>query len=201
MRMFQAMGYPRGFFNRHAERRPKPATPGEEVTRWRSLPYIGNVSERTTRMLRPFGKRIAYCATNTIRSVLMRPKDPLPTVQKANVVYRFPCAYFPSHYVGGTSKTMRTRVKEHRQAVGRLDHKWLVFAHAADRNHAFRYEDAEVISVDARKGRGKLIREAWYSSPASLNRHITLRPAYKAIRLREQSRANPGDDAPTQRQT
>ncbi len=36
--------------------------------------------------------------------------------------------------------------------MGRLNPKSLVFAHAADRNHAFRYEDAEVISVNARKG-------------------------------------------------
>ncbi len=67
-------------------------------------------------------------------------------------------------------------MKKQRQAVGRLDHKSLVFAHAADTNHTFRYEDAEVISVDARKG-GRLIREAWHSGPASLNRHITLHPA------------------------
>ncbi len=79
---------------------------------------------------------------------------------------------------------MGTGVKEHRQAVGRLDPKSLVFAHAADRNHKFRYEDVEVILVDARKG-GRLIWEAWYSDPASLNRHVTLHAAYTAIRLRE----------------
>ncbi len=80
--------------------------------------------------------------------------------------------------------------------------KSLVFAHAADRNHTFRYEDAEVISVDARKG-GRLIREAWYSGAVSPNRHVKLHPAYKALRLREQSRkrANSGDDALTQRLT
>ncbi len=81
----------------------------------------------------------------------MRPKDPLPAVQSAKVVYRIPCADFSNHCVGETSKTMGTRVKEHRQAVGRLDHKSLVFAIEADTNHTFRYEDAEVISVDARK--------------------------------------------------
>ncbi len=103
----------------------------------------------------------------------MRSKNPLPTVQKAIVVYRLPCADCPSHYVCETSKTMGTRIIEHRQAVGRLDHKSLVFAHAADTNHLVRYEDTEVISVDAHKGR-RLIRVAWYSGPASLNRHITL---------------------------
>ncbi len=90
----------------------------------------------------------------------------------------------PSHHVGETSKTIGTRVKEHRQAVGRLDPKSLVFAHAVDRNHTSRYEDAEVISVDTCKG-GRLNREAWYSVLASMNRHITLHPAYKAIRLLE----------------
>ncbi len=47
--------------------------------------------------------------------------------------------------------------------------------------------NAEIISVDARKW-GILIREAWYSGPVSLNRHMTLQPAFKAIQLREQSR-------------
>ncbi len=96
--------------------------------------------------------------------------------------------------------------------MGRLDPESLVFAYVADRNHTFRYEDAEIISVDARKG-GKLIREAWYSGPASLNRHITLHPAFKAIRLtgtttvdpdqgnnvrrcRTRKRARAGDDTP-----
>ncbi len=80
---------------------------------------------------------------------------------------------------------MGTRVKEHRQAVGRLDPKSLVFEHATDKNRMFRYEDAKVISVDTREG-GRWIQEAWYSGTASLNRNITLHPAYKAIRLREQ---------------
>ncbi len=78
--------------------------------------------------------------------------------------------------------------------------KSLIFAHAADTNHAFQYEDAEVISVDARKGE-RLIREAWYSG--SLDRHITLFPACKVIqrRARSRKRDNPGDNTPTQRQT
>ncbi len=93
-------------------------------------------------MLRPFGGWVITHATITLRYAQMRPKGPLPADRNVSVIFRFPCA----------ESLLRRNIQDDRNAMGRLDNKSLVFAHAANTYHNFRYDDAEVISLDARKG-------------------------------------------------
>ena len=62
---------------------------------WRSftvlLPYVREVSESLRRALVPLGARVSYRPANTLRQILSKPKDPVPTLQKSGVVYKISC--------------------------------------------------------------------------------------------------------------
>eukprot|EP00061_Rhincodon_typus_P000809 g12811.t1 len=67
-----------------------------------TLPYIRNTSELTTRLLLPLGIRVAHKSTSTLRQLLTRTKDPLPAMDKTNVIYKIPCRDCEKHYIGQT---------------------------------------------------------------------------------------------------
>ena len=50
---------------------------------------------------------------NTIRSILVHPKDRTPDANKCGVIYQFSCPECPDMYVGETSRSLKTRFKEH----------------------------------------------------------------------------------------
>eukprot|EP00061_Rhincodon_typus_P000566 g12070.t1 len=83
--VFKDNGYPKNWIRRCLqEQHQKDST---LIT----LPYIRNTSELTTRLLRQLGIRLAHKPTSTLRQVLTRTKNPLPTMDRTNVIYKIPC--------------------------------------------------------------------------------------------------------------
>eukprot|EP00061_Rhincodon_typus_P000785 g12744.t1 len=66
-------------------------------THFITLPYIKSTSELTTRLRRPLGIRVAHKPTSTLRQLLTRTKDPLPTMDRTNVIYKIPCKDCDKH--------------------------------------------------------------------------------------------------------
>ena len=54
-------------------------------------------------------------------SFLSHPKDPLPELQRRDVVYKIPCATCSSSYIGQTGRKLSQRLDEHRRAVRQAD--------------------------------------------------------------------------------
>ena len=55
------------------------------------LPYMPGVSKRIRRMCKDFNIRAVFKSGPTLRSLLTKVKDPLPTKRQANVAYEVPC--------------------------------------------------------------------------------------------------------------
>eukprot|EP00061_Rhincodon_typus_P015553 g43286.t1 len=71
--------------------------------------YIKNISELTTRLLRPLGIRVAHKPTSTLRQLLTRTKGPLPAMGRTNVIYKIPSRDCDKHYIGQTGRKLATR--------------------------------------------------------------------------------------------
>nr|VZI18129.1 unnamed protein product [Spirometra erinaceieuropaei] len=182
-RMFTSNGYPRSFIERSRLSRPTVKSTANQPKVWQELPYIANVSEAVARILQPLGIGIAHKPEATIRSLVMRPKTPLPRGETANVVYRIPCSSCEANYVGEAGKRLQTRMDEHARAVRRMDQLSLVAEHCAAFGHAFAFQDAEVLG----QGSDQTVREtleAWHTTSTSINRCVTLPAAYQALRQR-----------------
>ena len=76
------------------------------------LPYIKGVSEVLRRCLQQQGVHTVFKSDTTLRSHLVRPKDPLEPTRQGGVVYKIPCEY-GKVYIGETGRAMQDRIKEH----------------------------------------------------------------------------------------
>ena len=101
------------------------------------IPYIKGLSEQYRHILAKYRVRVFFKGTNTIKSLLMHPKDPIPDAQKTDIIYHWKC---PSNnctaeYIGDTNRSPKERVSYHRNQ-----------ATSATRNHhiSTKYPKAEL---------------------------------------------------------
>ena len=83
------------------------------------------MSEGYIRVLRwvlvPLGVKVGFRPANTLRSMLSRPKDVIPDMQRSGVVYKIPCASCPASYIGQTGRRLQQRLDEHKRAIRQAD--------------------------------------------------------------------------------
>ena len=77
------------------------------------LPYVRGVSEKLQRAFKNHGIKTYHKPFNTMKSMLVNPKDKTPITKKCGVVYHIPCQDCDKYYIGETSRSLGTRLKEH----------------------------------------------------------------------------------------
>ena len=103
-------------------------TPGNQARISVGLPYVRGTSEKLANIFKQHGVGTYHKPFNTLRSMLVHPKDKTPDLKKCGVIYHIHCPRCPKDYVGETSRTLETRMKEHRRstsprtAVGEHEH-------------------------------------------------------------------------------
>ena len=82
-------------------------------------------------MLKPFGINVIFKFTNSLNDLLIKnsPKS------DSNVIYKIPCFDCNSIYVGQTSKTLDTRIKQHKNYVKNAYDNSALFKHAFQNDH------------------------------------------------------------------
>ena len=76
---------------------------------------------------------------NTIRSLLVHPKDKTPDLQKCGVVYQITCP----QYVGETGRTLATRMKDH---TSHSTQPTAVGDHCREHGHVINKNNVEVLA-------------------------------------------------------
>jgi len=79
------------------------------------LPYVSELSEHLRRVLRTQDIRTYHKPYNTLRSILVHPKDRTPTKKKTGVVYDITCNDCGEHYIGETVRPLEKRLGEHQK--------------------------------------------------------------------------------------
>merc|ERR1712240_884502 len=79
-----------------AKKKNKPTSP------LLGLPYVRGLSVELQRIFKNHGVNIYHKPVNTLRSFLVRPKDPTPIQNQCGVVYNIPCSSCEDSYVGET---------------------------------------------------------------------------------------------------
>ena len=119
-----------------------------KVTTSTTIPYIKGTSEAIRRVLPPLGIRTTFRPTNTLRQLLVCPKDTVPQLERPGVVYHIPCTNCPQVYIGQTGRTLTQRLKEHRRAVTNGDLATSALAeHAHSTGHPINWTEAHVIAT------------------------------------------------------
>ena len=82
------------------------------------LPYVKGLSESMKNVGKKHGIQTYFREGNTIKSLLMTPKDKDHITKKSGIIYRFKCnrVDYDDEYIGESSRTFGERYKEHLKA-------------------------------------------------------------------------------------
>ena len=85
------------------------------------IPYIKGLTEQYRHTLTKYKVRVFFKGTNTLKSLLMHPKDPIPDVQKADIIYHWKCPpnNFTAEYIGETNRSLKERLSDQRNQTTR----------------------------------------------------------------------------------
>ena len=97
-----------------------------------SVPYSPGLSESFKKIFKYTPIQVCFKGVNTLKSLLMHPKDKVSTEQKKNIVYHWECQAdgCNSSYVGETSQVLGERVKEHSKS-----NTSAILTHCMDHHH------------------------------------------------------------------
>ena len=84
-----------------------------------SVPYFPGLSESFKKIFKYTPVQVCFKGVNTLKSMLMHPKDKISSDQKKDLVYHWECKAdgCNSSYIGETSRALGKRVKEHSKST------------------------------------------------------------------------------------
>ena len=170
-----ACGYPKWSLKRRKARSPDRQgvqQPGVEPTsRCVTLPYCAGLSEKLTRIFRKHDTRVGLKPEQTVKGILVKPKDRTPQDQQCGAIYKITCAECDAFYIGESGRQLNTRIGEHKKSV-RLDGiSSAVGEHQMDTGHDIKWEEVSVLAVES-KDFARKVKEAIeiHSQQPKLNR-------------------------------
>ena len=87
-----------------------------------------------------------FYTTTTLRKILPSPKDPIPTENKQNIIYKLGCKDFDAVYIGESKRAYQTRIGEHISAVRKANTKRYETAdHCWKFNHDFNWTENKIL--------------------------------------------------------
>ena len=97
-----------------------------------SVPYFPGLSESFKKIFKYMPIQVCFKGVNTLKSLVMHPKDKVSTEQKKDIVYHWECQAdgCNSSYVGETSRALGERVKEHSKS-----NTSAILKHCMDHHH------------------------------------------------------------------
>ena len=124
------------------------------------IPYIQGLSEELQRIFKKHGVNVYHKPINTLRSLLVKPKDPTDNHDKCGTIYHIPCGSCDDFYIGETSRKMGVRFKEHKTTKPKNnDQDSAIFEHIQNTGHSVSFEDVRILAREAKYAPRK-IKEA-----------------------------------------
>ena len=127
------------------------------------------LSERFKNTCQKYGVQVHFKGGQTIKDLLMNPKDKDPITNKSGLIYRFKCSEdgCEEEYIGESARTFAERFKEHQKSPFPIHDYCNISGHKADINN---------FSIIGREDQNltRAIKEALFIrvNDPSLNRNI-----------------------------
>ena len=178
-------GYPKHLIENPPEPSPQPSQDSTTSdTTFATIPYVKNTSEAIRQILAPLGIKTTFQPINTLRQLIVHPKDPVPKENKAGVVYQIPCSTCPQTYIGQTGRTLGQRLKEHQRAVKDRNVTTSALAeHVCKTGHTIDWTQTQILENNHNTSKRCLL-ESWmiHKETHTLNRELgTLPSTYRQL--------------------
>ena len=143
--------------------------PGKGVST--TISYHGDLSEKLKRIYKDYNISTHFKPTNTIRQVLVHPKDKQPKGHQSGIVYDVQCAdnyNCTDCYIGETSQPLRKRLQQHTLGSSVS----AVFDHLKASGHKADLEEVKIMDRETRWFERGVKEAIWVRAEnPSLNRH------------------------------
>ena len=121
----------------------------QEYTSTVVLPYVKCVSEAIRRVLLEVDIRVVFRPHTTLRQFLVLHEDAIDLEKKANVIYQIPCSLCSASYIGQTSRTLDTRLKECKRAMKKGDTStYAVAEHVWLQGHQMDFQNSTILAQE-----------------------------------------------------
>ena len=147
--------------SRRKERTTKVTEEESKPNKKINLPYIQGESEQLRRTFNKYNIKTTFYTPTTLRSLLSKPKDPIPKEDRNNVIYQLDCKDFEAVYVGETKRTLNIRTNEHISAVKSASQRSHTAEHCWKYNHDFDWNNKRVLDFE-KNWKTRKIKEAIY---------------------------------------
>jgi hypothetical protein len=147
------------------------------------LPYDENLCRSLNTIKRIYNLRIVTKPCNTIKNQLVHPKDEVPREKKCNVIYEVPLSD-GKKYIGETSRPLATRLKEHAEAVRKLDvTRNAIAQYVATSTARPIWEETRILAREENWYRRRVKEAIWIERQGNLNRNHGLEEVTAAWQL------------------
>ncbi|KYM96993.1 hypothetical protein ALC62_12327, partial [Cyphomyrmex costatus] len=110
------------------------------------VPYHNKVSEKFKGIFGVDSEiKIAYKPINSLNQIIKLGKDKLDKFNNTNVVYKIDCLNCDCSYVGQTKRNLKTRIKEHKADLKKLQNKSVVSKHQIEYNHTMDWDNVHIL--------------------------------------------------------
>ena len=139
------------------------------------IPYIKGVTEKLQRIYNKHHIATAIKPHQTLRHILVHPKDKEDKLKKCGVVYKINCKNCTKSYIGETGRKLETRVLEHQKEADQASNiistrsqrktsltqlnKSAITDHVCQQNHIIDWEEVNVIDREDNRQK-RQIRES-----------------------------------------
>ena len=79
------------------------------------IPYVKGVSEQVRRVMKGYRVKVYFNPTNTLRQILVRPKDKVIKERVVCLVYHISCDNCDDSYIGEMGRSLKSRFMEHKR--------------------------------------------------------------------------------------
>jgi hypothetical protein len=118
--VLQDNGYKRWMFKTPKCKKNANQHQAQKTIKQVDIPYVQGLSENLQTIFKKRRIGIIHKPFNTIRSIIVKPKDKTPQLDMCGAVYEITCPTCKETYVGETARTVKTRLKEHTRHAGPL---------------------------------------------------------------------------------
>ena len=129
------------------------------------IPYTKSISESIKQACGKYGIQVHFKGNQTIKQILMKPKDKDPKDSKSGVIYSYQCPHLDCNeeYIGETSRMLGERRKEH------IKQPSPIHGHAQTTGHSIENHNFNIIGRQA-----STIKESIYTrvNNPTLNQNI-----------------------------
>ena len=126
-------------------------TQEEEIKMSINLLYVEGTSEKLRRILRSHKIRSTLCTENTLRKLLCKPKDPVATEDKNNIIYEIDCSNCEAVYFSESRRSLKSRSDEPQRSVSNCDcDKNEIAKHCWEADRDFNWDQKKVIDRESR---------------------------------------------------